>query len=186
MNLCLGICLPGLPKHEVHFCFVQIFFFFFLLPSASLKIQMTLKRSRGHLVFFPYLESTPSFKKESLGKFIAQKDEWKKWCYFNAKLFQDSVCVRACVCVCVCVQWVVVAGERRRRRVATEGGLREMPISTGNSIWQLHGDKPISMDCQGVLYELATCPLWIGMGLTSSFQTLHQTANGHMIMIFSH
>ena len=60
------------------------------------------------------------------------------------------------VCVCVCVY--VGRGEEVEE-VETEGGLREMPISMGNSIWQLHGDKPISMDCQGVLYELATCPL---------------------------
>ena len=72
--------------------------------------------------------------------------------------YSRTLCVCVCVCVCVCLVGGV-AGERRRRRVETEGGLREMPISTGNSIWQLHGDKPISMDCQGVLYELATCPL---------------------------
>ena len=27
------------------------------------------------------------------------------------------------------------------------------------NFWLFHGDKPVSMDCPGVLYELATCPL---------------------------
>ena len=70
--------------------------------------------------------------------------------------YSRTLCV--CVCVCVCGGGGDGRGEEEEE-VETEGGLREMPISMGNSIWQLHGDKPISMDCQGVLYELATCPL---------------------------
>ena len=159
----------------------QIFFFFSYYPLQVWKYKWPWKGPEG--IWFSFLTSNWLLLLKRKLREIYSPERWVE----KMMLFQCKIIPGLCVCVCVCVCLVGgVAGERRRRRVETEGGLREMPISTGNSIWQLHGDKPISMNCQGVLYELATCPLWIGMGLTSSFQTLHQTANGHMIMIFSH
>ena len=152
-----------------------------------LKIQMTLKMSQGHSVYFPYLESTPLLKR-NLGE-IYRPERWVE----KMMLFKCKIIPLLCVCVCVCARacahtraHVHTMGEKEESWNGKWGVLRKMSISMGDSIWWLHGDKPISMDCQGVLYELATCPLRIGMGLTSSFQTLHQTAKGHMIMTFSH
>ena len=179
MNLCLGICLPGLPKHEVHFCFVHRFFFFPYYPLQVWKYKWPWKNPEG--IWFSFLTlNWLLLLKRKLGE-IYSPERWVE----KMMLFQCKIIPGLCVCVCVCGGGGGGDGRgEEEEEVETEGGLREMPISMGNSIWQLHGDKPISMDCQGVLYELATCPLWIGMGLTSSFQTLHQTANGHMIMIF--
>lgn len=73
-------------------------------------------------------------------------------------------------------------GSRERRGSGGAGG--DIHVHGQFHFLLLHGDKPISVDCQGGLCELASCPSWIGLGLNNSSPAYYQTANGHMKMIF--